>query len=541
MESTDQNRQPNLSRRYACDRCRNHKLRCNRDFMSPRGPCQRCRKARVNCTMGTSTAAPLGHPRLTQDKQLPHPMPPTELRSSASSNSTGTDSQQRIFHDPLGSSHHHHHRSSVDDPSDTDSGRPDSSHRSPTAWLDFISLDAGQPPSTSTLSTHQISAPLGAHTYHLDSNAGISDPLGDSWWNDSELEVGRQSLGLSSEPNGGTEVAAPSLGEPRLFQSAAVRGTSTAPSVSWMLTDDVLGHDLMSTEIVGDSASNNPPSSAEIRENTIQEMTELSGTLMKGMNFIMTCRTASSFLFTPSDKTVTGYMFKMLNETENSHNPVGQMLHGAESFLNIIKRLNQTPCQSSSVPVSASLFPIRSSVPRDGEHATNEFSGHGGAAGANASQKNGNGTSPMVRSAERWARYQEHLGQLPQQTVATSQHSSGHTRSSSSSLVDMGKPDVPSTLVILNCYVCLLKTHEVVFSVIHHVLQSSPDTSSAAELPLTIRDLQIDGFLLQNHGSMQIRILIQVSTYLLNSVKKALGETLTNMIRFIAVEISYIP
>lgn len=431
------------------------------------------------------------------------------------------------MHDPLGSSHHnhHHHRSSVDDPSDTDSGKPDSSHRSPTAWLDFISLDAGQPPFTSTLSTHQISA----HTYPLYSNTGISDPLGDSWWNDSELEIGRQSLGLSSGPNGGRDIAAPSLGEPRLSQSAAVRGTtSTAPAVSWMPTDDILGRDLMSIEIVGDRASNNPPSSAEIRENTIQEMTKLSGTLMKDMNSIMTCRTASSFLFTPSDKTVTGYMFKMLNETENGHNPVGQMLYGAESFLNIIKRLNQTPCQSPSVPVSASLFPIRSSVPRDGEHATDEFSGHGGAAGAIPSQKNGNGTSPMVRGAERWARYQEHLGQLPRQTVATSQHSSGHTRNSPSSLVDMGKPDVPSTLVILNCYVCLLKTHEAVFSVIHHVLQSSPDTSSAADLPLTIRDLQIDGFLLQNHRSMQIRILIQVSTYLLNSVKRALGQTLTN-------------
>lgn len=90
MESTGQDSQPNLSRRYACDRCRNHKLRCNRDFMSPRSPCLRCRKARVNCTMGATTAAPSVHPRLMQEKQLPHPMPSTELGSSASSNSAGT-------------------------------------------------------------------------------------------------------------------------------------------------------------------------------------------------------------------------------------------------------------------------------------------------------------------------------------------------------------------------------------------------------------------------------------------------------------------
>lgn len=44
-----------FQRRYACDRCRGHKLRCNRDPMASRSkPCQRCTKAKVPCTIGSS-------------------------------------------------------------------------------------------------------------------------------------------------------------------------------------------------------------------------------------------------------------------------------------------------------------------------------------------------------------------------------------------------------------------------------------------------------------------------------------------------------
>jgi hypothetical protein len=261
-----------------------------------------------------------------------------------------------------------------------------------------------------------------------------------------------------------------------------------------MAADNILGSDLSGMA---------PSSNGEPRENAVQEMTELSATLMKDLNSIMTCRTASLFLFTSSDKTVTGYMFKMLEGTGKEDNWVGRMLYGAERFLNILKRFNQTPPSSVSGSVS---------IPREGE--SDDFLGIEGRANVPSSR---NEIGAEARSAERWARFQEYLGQVPNQ--ATSQGSSEYTRSLPSSLA---KTDVPSTLVILNCYVCLLKIHEAVFSVIHHVLQSFPDTA----LPMTICNLQIDGFLLENHRSLQIRILIQVSTHLLNSVRKALSLTL---------------
>jgi hypothetical protein len=44
-----------FQRRYACDRCRGHKLRCNRDpLASCSKPCQRCVKAKAECTISSS-------------------------------------------------------------------------------------------------------------------------------------------------------------------------------------------------------------------------------------------------------------------------------------------------------------------------------------------------------------------------------------------------------------------------------------------------------------------------------------------------------
>jgi hypothetical protein len=94
--------------------------------------------------------------------------------------------------------------------------------------------------------------------------------------------------------------------------------------------------------------------------------------------------------------------------------------------------------------------------------------------------------------------------------------------------VEQHKLDVPSTLVILSCYTCLLKIYETVFLVIHHVLECAPTTASTLELPQTVRDLKIDGFLLQNHRRLQIKILIQVSTYMLYSIQRALGGILAD-------------
>ena len=58
-EDTQINGEVLPNRRSACDRCREHKLRCPRN--SGNGPCERCVRARATCVTGKS--APMGRPR----------------------------------------------------------------------------------------------------------------------------------------------------------------------------------------------------------------------------------------------------------------------------------------------------------------------------------------------------------------------------------------------------------------------------------------------------------------------------------------------
>lgn len=67
-----------FSRRYACDRCRGHKLRCNRDLTaSLESPCQRCRKAGAICTIGSGSS--WRTPGQSKRRALPKDGPPADL------------------------------------------------------------------------------------------------------------------------------------------------------------------------------------------------------------------------------------------------------------------------------------------------------------------------------------------------------------------------------------------------------------------------------------------------------------------------------
>ena len=90
------------------------------------------------------------------------------------------------------------------------------------------------------------------------------------------------------------------------------------------------------------------------------------------------------------------------------------------------------------------------------------------------------------------------------------------------------KPDLPSTLAILSCYTCLLQIYEAVFAAIQQSLEASQSFTLPSAIPptvpSTIHGLHINGFMLQNHHTLQLRILIQASKYMLESIEKALQE-----------------
>ena len=78
------------------------------------------------------------------------------------------------------------------------------------------------------------------------------------------------------------------------------------------------------------------PAATEQKEAYIQKLSELSSSLMKDLNRIITCKLASSFLFTPSDKETAEYMFKTIDGSMSQDNAIGRMLHGSEKFLEIL-------------------------------------------------------------------------------------------------------------------------------------------------------------------------------------------------------------
>jgi len=247
------------------------------------------------------------------------------------------------------------------------------------------------------------------------------------------------------------------------------------------------------------------PAATEQKEACIQKLSELSSSLMKDLNRIITCKLASSFLFTPSDKETAEYLFKTIDGSMSQDNAIGRMLHGSEKFLEILQYMNQLSFASSHPSPTQSLESAAYGFP-DPDYAT-EGSSEGSVEG---------------RVEARWTILQSYLDR-PKPPVLTTPSSTSSEAHSGSSSIRCPRTDVPSTLAILTCYTCLLRIFETVFYCIHHSLEYSPLSALDTKLPPTVSGLQINGFLLNNHRSLQIKILLQVSTYMLDSIEKALG------------------
>lgn len=239
----------------------------------------------------------------------------------------------------------------------------------------------------------------------------------------------------------------------------------------------------------------------------INLLSDLSAILMKDLHRITTYESASLFLLTHSDSTAAEYFFKTMDSTTSSDYVIGKMLHGTERFLEAVQSLNQ-PSLHHSNP--------------DPEHSADaETDNPGESEGITDSSV----TSLEARMEERWRFVQAVLNRA---TYVAGDDSTGTLPGGNESYRPQPKRDAPSTFALLTCYVCLIKIYESVFSIIHISLEVSRKWTIFPKLPQTITGLRINDFVLQNHHDLQIKILIQVSTYMLDSVEKALGGMLSN-------------
>ncbi|KAI9708160.1 MAG: hypothetical protein M1820_004114 [Bogoriella megaspora] len=232
-----------------------------------------------------------------------------------------------------------------------------------------------------------------------------------------------------------------------------------------------------------------------LSDTCIQELADLSASLMKDLNRVITCKLASSFIFTSNNTAMPS--FRTTDGSTTEDNAVGRMLHGSEKFLDILR----SPRKQQASPVCS--YASSDFSQDEDAHIHNEF------ANAREGRQNGFGDDVMIARET-----------FPHSNFGRSEWSKP------TSMEELLRSDVPSTLAILTCYTTLIKTYETVFYVIHHILECSPSTAPAINLPPTVSGLQINGFLLDNHRNLQIRILIQVSTYMLDQIEKAMGDIL---------------
>lgn len=84
----------------------------------------------------------------------------------------------------------------------------------------------------------------------------------------------------------------------------------------------------------------------------------------------------------------------------------------------------------------------------------------------------------------------------------------------------LSKPDTPVILLVITCYVQIVRIYSMIFSHVHSSLLAT--FSGHNPSLLTLPDFQISGFPLRS-GILQVKILIEVVVHLLNHIENSLG------------------
>lgn len=488
----------NFSRRYACDRCRSHKLRCIRDPMSTDSPCQRCRKAREICTIGSSirpASAQARLNRLSLDNKLP-----STISSSASPTALAPPPPPPQTGDAgLGENSQH-----------------DAMQLSSVPWLDIF--DAGALDSTCE-STLDIDFGGAAGTQATDSHdtvQGTTSPAhgfltvpNDFDFSPSfDISIDYSTTHFRKDPRPqqdnttdasfnrtNSPLNTPADGQPQTIPLDFI----TRPSKPTNTTHLTSSHCTNSTT----SGNESGQTAAERRGTCIQELTNLSSSLMKDLHRVISCKMASSFLFTRSDKDPAECLFKTLDGSISEESAIGRILKGSEKFLEIMQLFNEL-----NRPAPPFL---------DNSMRTESLELNLGDCFDSSEDGNQAQLERRLRIVQSY---------LDCKNATPSVPSFGSWLGDNFTNGACQKMGITSKLAVLTCYTCLLRIFEVVFFVIHHTLECSPSLAPAIKLPQTVPGLEINGFMLQNHPTLQIRILIQVSTYMLDSIEKVLNGML---------------
>lgn len=285
------------SRRSACDRCRAHKLRCERDDSARMlQPCRRCTRAHVRCTTGRSlrTGRPSHVSAVTSQPQSSS----TQTSAVAPALSIHSDVQNSTFHlspsDPNGLNAFDYSGSSLDS----------------SEFADAIDLSVafGTDRTNNSGNEDVVLCDLGSSTYSPLRNAIL-------------------------QPNSMVRHGAPS----QLDDSVDFRVDSQIPCPS---LESASGGQTGARELESATLKH------DLREECLGKLADLHASLLRDLNFIKACRKENDGgCSEPKSPTSTDE----INEAgKNYTHPIGSVLNSCEKFVEILQYFAPSPFHHST-------------------------------------------------------------------------------------------------------------------------------------------------------------------------------------------------
>ncbi|OJD16099.1 hypothetical protein AJ78_03679 [Emergomyces pasteurianus Ep9510] len=306
---------PNNSRRYACDRCRAHKLRCNRDLMaSTDSGCLRCRKAKAVCSIGSSvgagSAVDMGHcyPNELDAVNFTHTGDSGNvLRAHQNQNSTGLDQIRK-------------------NPAAEDSNSSDDSHLISIRWP-----NQSQPSLLETQENFEESMVVDdmllphippnfedvGSSYRHDSIFNDFDALPETHFDShTAYDTGvEQTQGFEHNIPRSQQDPSPASSDP----NALLHNNNSETSPTKLTTAG--SGDGESLSLIG------------LKDACFQQLSDLSAILTKNFHRVEVLERACSYLFDSSSKTAVEYLHVTLESSVIEDDSIGNMLRGSEQFL----------------------------------------------------------------------------------------------------------------------------------------------------------------------------------------------------------------
>ena len=481
-----------ISRRSACDRCRGQKLRCVR-ITKPGdsgwdgsiqtgedqlGACERCLKAGADCI---NTLSP--QRKYIRPERLQAPLLNFTSEIPKSHSGFLYTNQHGVTHIPGSSNGRMAERISR---------LPESPsvHQPRTNFQDHfkerpakrISLE--QPPDHLEINGDQFG--LSAIQHIGSSNGGSassSNSISTESLDHQNLNTGGSS---TSKPSGTTSVESFDFGIRLTPEISSTHQTSTADMMDIISIPKETSLSNITTENHTKQAPelNNPTPVS--REDCLNRLSQLSSRLLQ------------EFSKNNSTKLSDVLSFSVVSNPQGStglKNTIGRVLECSQTFLDIIQYLKEPSFNNNSDLSSSTGSECSYSEYWD----DNDFI---------PIRNNGHVYSTSVNDI-----------------VPSSEDQARDQRKPSHGTVDM-----PTTLTILTCYTWLLQSYDTIFLRIHTSLLSQSKISPQS-IPAILPGLHIGGFDLGDRNDLQMEILIQVSSKMLERIEETLGITVVSQNR----------